>query len=77
MKVGDIKTWKELKIGVQQLVKLLFHNNFITPGLALEKTELLPTEDFECNTYFTATVNYQILNGQNTVNSVVAKTILC
>ena len=35
MKVGGIKTWKELAIGVQQLVKLLFNNNFMNPGLVL------------------------------------------
>ena len=35
MKVGGIKTWKELTIGVQQLVRLLFNNNFINPGLVL------------------------------------------
>ena len=35
MKVGGIKTWKELTIGVQQLVGLLFNNNFINPGLVL------------------------------------------
>ena len=28
MKVGGIKTWKELMIGVKQLVRLLFNNNF-------------------------------------------------
>ena len=33
MKVGGIKTWKELTIGVQQLVRLLFNNDFINPGL--------------------------------------------
>ena len=32
-RVGAIKTWKELTIGVQQLVRLLFNNNFINPGL--------------------------------------------
>ena len=31
MKVGGIKTWKELTIGVQQMVRLLFNNNFINP----------------------------------------------
>ena len=35
MKVGGIKTWKEFTIGVQQLVRLLFSNNFINPGLVL------------------------------------------
>ena len=35
MKVGGIKTWKELTICVQQLVRLLFNNNFINPGLVL------------------------------------------
>ena len=35
MKVGGIKTWKELTIGVQQLVRLLFNNNLINPGLVL------------------------------------------
>ena len=35
MKVGGIKTWKELTTGVQQLVRLLFNNNFISPGLVL------------------------------------------
>ena len=29
MKVGGIRTWKELTIGVQQVVRLLFNNNFI------------------------------------------------
>ena len=32
MKVGDVTTWKELTIGIQQLVKLLFDNNFIYPA---------------------------------------------
>ena len=31
MKVGGIKTKKELTIGVQQLVRLLFNNYFINP----------------------------------------------
>ena len=35
MKVGGIKTWKELVIGVQQLIRLLANNNFINPGLVL------------------------------------------
>ena len=35
MKVGGIETWKELTIGVQQLVRLLFNNNFINPELVL------------------------------------------
>ena len=35
LKVGGIKTWKELTIGVQQLVRLLYSNNFIKPGLVL------------------------------------------
>ena len=33
--VGDVTTWKELPIGVRQLVKLLFENNCISPGLVL------------------------------------------
>ena len=35
MKVEGIKIWKELTIGVKQLVRLLFHNNFINTGLVL------------------------------------------
>ena len=35
MKVGDVTTWKELTIGGQQLVRLLFDNNYINPGLVL------------------------------------------
>ena len=35
MKVGDMKTWKEHTIGVRQLARLLFNNNFIDPGLVL------------------------------------------
>ena len=35
MKVGGIKTWKELTIGVKQFVRLLFNNDFINPGLVL------------------------------------------
>ena len=35
MKVGGIKTWKELTIGVQHLARLPFNNNFINPGLVL------------------------------------------
>ena len=35
MKVGGIKTLKELAIGVQQLVRLLFNNNFINPGFSI------------------------------------------
>ena len=37
MKVGDVTTWKEVTIDVQQLVRLLFNNNFINPGLVLEE----------------------------------------
>ena len=36
MKVGDVTTWKELAIGVQQLVRLLFDNNSINSGLVLK-----------------------------------------
>ena len=36
MKVGGITTWKELTIGVQQLVRLMFINNFINPGPGLQ-----------------------------------------
>ena len=32
--VQGLKTWKELTTGVPQLVRLLFNNNFINPGLA-------------------------------------------
>ena len=32
-KVQGMKTWKELTTGVQQLVRLLFNNNFIDPAL--------------------------------------------
>ena len=35
MKVGGIKTWKELATCVQQLVRLLFNNDFVNPGLFL------------------------------------------
>ena len=35
MKFGASKTRKELTIGIQQLVRLLFESNFINPGLAL------------------------------------------
>ena len=35
MKVGGIKTSKELTTGVQQLVMLLFNNNFVNSGLVL------------------------------------------
>ena len=35
MKVGGIKTWEELTIGVQQLTRLLFNNNFMNSGLVL------------------------------------------
>ena len=35
MKAGGTKTCIELTIGVQQLVRLLFNNNFINPGLFL------------------------------------------
>ena len=34
MKAGGIKTWKELTIGVQQLARLLFKNDFSTPDLS-------------------------------------------
>ena len=41
MKVGGFKTSKKLTIGVQQLVRLIFNNNFINPGLVLQrKTKL-------------------------------------
>ena len=33
MKVGDVTSWKKLTIGVQQVVRLLFDNHFINPGL--------------------------------------------
>ena len=33
MTVGDVTTWKELTIGVRQLVGLIFDNNFMNPGL--------------------------------------------
>ena len=36
MKVRGMKTWKELTTGVQQLVRLLFNNNFINSGLVLK-----------------------------------------
>ena len=35
MKDRGMKTWKKLVTGVQQLVRLLFSNNLIKPGLAL------------------------------------------
>ena len=35
MQVGGSKTWIGLTIGVQQLVRLLFNNDFINPGLVL------------------------------------------
>ena len=34
MKVGGIKTLKELTTGVQQFVRLLFNNNLSTPDLS-------------------------------------------
>ena len=34
-KVRGMTTWKELMTGVKQLVRLLFKNNFINPGLVL------------------------------------------
>ena len=36
MKVQGMKTWKELTTGVQQMVRMLFNNNLIDPGLVLE-----------------------------------------
>ena len=35
IKVRATKTWKELTTGVQQLLRLLFDNNSINPGLVL------------------------------------------
>ena len=35
MNVQGTKTWKELTTGVQLLLRLLFNNNFINPGLVL------------------------------------------
>ena len=35
IKVRGMKTWKELTIGVQQLVRFLLNNSFINPGLVL------------------------------------------
>ena len=35
MKNGGTKTWKELTIGVRQLVRLLFNKNSINPGIVL------------------------------------------
>ena len=35
MKVRGMKTLKELMTGVQQLVRLLFNDNFVNPGLVL------------------------------------------
>ena len=37
MKIGDVTTSKELMIGVQQLIRLLSGNNFINPGLVLQR----------------------------------------
>ena len=34
--VRGMKTWKELTTGVQQLVRLLFNNDFVNPGLSLK-----------------------------------------
>ena len=33
MAVRGVTTWKELMIGIRQLVRLLFDNDFITPEL--------------------------------------------
>ena len=38
MKARGIKTWKEVITGVQQLVRLLFNNSFMSPGLVLKDT---------------------------------------
>ena len=41
MKAEDVTTWKELTIGVQRLVGLLFDNHFINPGLSAMVNRLL------------------------------------
>ena len=41
MKVGGIETWKELTIGIQQLVRLLFNYNFTNPGLVLSRPKFV------------------------------------
>ena len=43
MKVGGIKTLKELTIGVQQLVRLPSNTDFINPGLVLYGSFLVST----------------------------------
>ena len=40
-KVKGIKTWKELTIGAQQLVRLLFNNNLSTSGLSFKRSVLV------------------------------------
>ena len=40
MKVGGIKTWKELTIGVQQLKKLLFKSSLSTLELSFKHWKL-------------------------------------
>ena len=46
MKAGGIKTWKEFTIGVQQLIRLLFNNNFINPiELLLRIMNFFPHSD--------------------------------
>ena len=45
MKVQSLKTWKELTTGVEQLVRLLFNNNFINVGLVLSQRPLACTKE--------------------------------
>ena len=40
MEVGGIKTWKELKNGVQQLIRLHFNNSLSTPDLSPKNRSL-------------------------------------
>ena len=49
MKVGGIKTWKELTIGVQQLVRLLLYHNFI--NLSPSDKWLLIYESFDFSAF--------------------------
>ena len=39
MKVAGIKTWNQPTIDLQQLVRLVFNNDFINPGLVLQSTQ--------------------------------------
>ena len=52
MKVGGIKTWKELTTGGQQLVRLLLNYNFINPDSSIDGEHVLKSGGNFSQTFF-------------------------